>query len=139
IASRKRDFPVPYWLSKFRSKNFRKLIINNLIYNKYIQQVGKKYEILKPVIKDEISNKIIDCIIKNHEPDIKLKLILMLSCLRTVNWKLLPHIINCKDDVIKERIEEFQEMMVKDKVGFYVAMQVPKTTYRVGGSITYRF
>lgn len=139
ILSRKRDFPVPYWLTKFRNKKFRKLVIDNLIHNKYIQQIGKKYEIIKPVIKDEINNKIINCIIKNHEPDNKLKLFLMLSCLRTVNWKLLPDIINHKDKVIKERIEEFQETMVKDKVGFYVAMQVPKTTYRVGGSITYRF
>ena len=33
ILSRKRDFPIPYWLTKFRSKNFRKLTVNNLIHN----------------------------------------------------------------------------------------------------------
>ncbi len=139
LSSRKRNFPVSYWLSKFRSKNYRKIIIANLIQNKYIQQDGKKYSILRPTIRDEINNKIINCVLKDHEPDNKLKRILMLSCLRSVNWKLLPNIINYKDEMIKERLEEYQEMMVKDKVGFYIAMQVPRTTYRVGGSISYRY
>ena len=139
ILSKKRDFTVPYWLSKFRSKNIRNNVINNLISNKYIQQIGKRYEILKPSVKFEIADGIIGCILKNQEPDEKFRLFMMLSCLRSVNWDLLPSEINYKDDTIKERLEEYQEMMVKDKVGFYVAMQVPKTTYKIGGSITYRF
>lgn len=139
IISRKRNFPVPYWLSKFRSKNFKNLIINNLISNKYLQQSGKKFEILKPTVRYEISDSIINSINKEYEPDHIFSKFLMLACLRSVNWKLLPNGIDYKDPSIKERLEEFQEMMVKDTVGFYVAMQVPKTTYRVGGSIAYRF
>ena len=139
ILSRKRNFPVPYWLSKFRNKKFRKIIVEDLILSKYIQQLGKRFEIIKPVIRDEIDNKIINCLLKDHEPDNEFRIFLMLSCLRTVNWKLLPSEIDYNDDIIKERLENFQEMMVKDTVGFYIAMQVPKTTYRVGGSYSYRF
>jgi hypothetical protein len=139
ILSRKRNFPVPYWLSKFRNKKIRKIIVENLILTKYIQQIGKKFEITKPVIRDEITNKIINVLLKDHEPDKEFRLFLMLSCLRSVNWKLLPREINYGDDIIKERLENLQEMMVKDTVGFYIAMQVPKTTYRVGGSYSYRF
>ena len=139
LISRKRNFPVPYWLSKFKSKNFKKLIIENLIFNKYLNQIGKKFEILKTTALYEIDDSIISSIIKEHVPDDKLTKFLMLSCLRSINWKLLPNEINFKDESVKEILEEFQEMMVKDTVGFYVAMQVPKTTYRVGGGIAYRF
>jgi hypothetical protein len=139
LIARKRSYPVPYWLSKFRHKSFRRTIIENLSLNKYLHQIGKKFETLKPSFKSEIDNKLIDCINKMYEPDQRFIKFLMLACLRTVNWKLLPNVIDYKDESIKERIEEFQEMMVKDTVGFYVAMQVPKTTYRVGGSIAYRF
>ena len=139
FISRKRNYPVPYWLSKFRNKNFKRMIINNLVLNKFLQQDGKRFEILKSTFRYELDENIISCIIKEHEPDNKFNKFLMLSCLRSVNWKLLPNEIDHKDEMIKERLEEFQEMMVKDTVGFYVAMQVPKTTYRVGGSISYRF
>ena len=139
ISSKKRDFPVSYWLSKFRNKKHERLVIENLIHSKNIQQVGKKFEILRSEIKDEMNNSFVQIILKDHEPEEKFRLLLMISCLRSVNWKLLPNEINYKDTTIKERLREFQEMMVKDKVGFYIAMQVPKTTYKVGGSITYRF
>ena len=139
IISRKRNFPVSYWLSKFKSKTFRNLIIENLIHYKHIQQIGKKFEILNSTVKNEINEKIVYCVVKDLEPDKKLKLLLMLACLRSVNWKLLPTEIDYKDETIKEILEEYQEMMVKDTVGFYVAMQVPKTTYRIGGSFSYRF
>jgi len=139
IISRKRNFPVPYWLSKFRSKKFRKFIIESLSDAQYIHPLGKKFDILKPVIRDEINNKLINSLLKDHEPDNEFRLFLMLSCLRSVNWKLLPSEIDYRDEMIKERLENYQEMMVKDKIGFYIAMQVPKTTYRIGGSISYRF
>ncbi|MHA1955026.1 MAG: GPP34 family phosphoprotein [Candidatus Heimdallarchaeaceae archaeon] len=139
IISGKRNFPVSYWLSKFKSKKFRNLIIENLIHFKHIQQIGKKFEILNSIVKNEINEKIVYCVVKDLEPDKKLRLLLMLACLRSVNWKLLPDEIDFKDETIKEILEEYQEMMVKDTVGFYIAMQVPKTTYKIGGSIAYRF
>ena len=120
-------------------KFFKKLVTDNLVFNKYIQQSGKKFGILNTSFKSDLKNSIIDCINKDHEPDDKFTKFLMLACLRRVNWKLLPYAIDTKDENIKEKLIDFQEMLFKDTAGFYVAMQVPKTTYRIGGSIKYRF
>ena len=66
----------------------------------------------------------------NQEPDEKLRNLLMLLCLRTVNWEVLPKPIDIKNEKVKFRLTTFQEMNFKDEIGFYLTNLVPKTVYR---------
>ena len=130
MNSTKKDFPIYYWLTKFKGKKYNKLIVDSLEASSSIKKIGKKYELIKPEIKVEITEKIVNCILHNQEPNEKLRNLLMLLSLRTVNWEVLPKPIDIKNEKVKFRLTTFQEMNFKDEIGFYLTNLVPKTVYR---------
>ena len=73
LNSAKKNFPIFYWLTKFKGKKYTKLIVNSLEASNSIKIIGKKYELIKPEIKTEITEKIVNCILHNQEPDEKLR------------------------------------------------------------------
>lgn len=131
IGPQKKNFSISHWLKIFPNLNLQKIIIDNLTLNKYILQNGRKFQILNQVKKEEINDQIINCILKNHKPDNKFKLFLMLICLRKVNWKLLPKEINFKDEKIKEKLKEYRDMLFEDKIGWHVGMQIPQIRFLI--------
>ena len=60
MNSTKKDFPIYYWLTKFKGKKYNKLIVDSLEASSSIKKIGKKYELIKPEIKAEITKKIVN-------------------------------------------------------------------------------